>query len=155
MTNDPYNTKGAGQPERRRRADRHTPNQDPQRGQQPYRGEYPPEDAAPLPLGSEPRSFVPPPPRPQASRPEVPASYDYERFPPEPQTISEYDDDEDDYAPRLWPKLLALVLGLLLIAAAGLYFLMPENSPDFLGTLRGGIVSALDGTLGLLGIKEE
>ncbi len=138
---------------RRRRSDRHghkaepNPYQPPQ--PRPQRANFQPDDdRAPLPLSAQAPQQ---PENPQAPRRQPPQSYDYERFPPrEP----EYEDDYDDLPP-LWPKLLALGLGLLLLIAAALYFLVPENTTGLMGTLRGGVASAVDGVKGLVGLKKE
>ena len=146
MSNDPYRPYSQTNTEpRRRRSDRGgrqtSPYQPPV--QQPQRPVYQPDDErAPLPLNG--RGSLPP-------RREVPAAYDYERNPP--QDIETYEDDYE--APALWPRMLALLLVLVLLIAAALYFLVPKDTSGIMGTLRGGVASVVDGALALVGIKEE
>ena len=116
---------------------------------------YQPDETAPLPLGSETR-VVPVAPQPLPQRPQASANYDYDRL--SATAANRYVEDEeydDDDAPRLWPKLLALALGLLLILSAGLYFLVPVNTDGILGTVRGGLDKVVEGAKGLLGLAEE
>ena len=168
MSNDPnmanYQANmGVG---RNRRSARHSGGkQPPEMPPAGARASYPDEGVAPLPLAprTEPAPYVPdrvdnspyaPPRR------EPPSVYEEasDRFPPryDPTRQQEYDDYEEyDDAPRLWPKLLALVLALILLAAAALYFLVPKDNKGILGTLRGGVNSVVDGVGGLLGVKKD
>ena len=149
MTNDPRNAPG---PEpRRRRSARHgiEPEQSPY--QPPRRPAYPQDDGqAPLPMGG-PQPTTPPQPTQLPPRREAPNNYDYERFPP--QERYEYEDEYDD-APRLWPRLLALVLVMVLLIGGALYMLVPKDSQGILGTMRGGVAKVVDGALGLVGLRE-
>ncbi|NLD35056.1 MAG: PQQ-binding-like beta-propeller repeat protein [Clostridiales bacterium] len=150
MTNDPYNA--SGQPPRRRRSTRHGAEPEHTPYQPPRRPAYPQDDGqAPLPLNTQPEG-LPQPPTQLPPRREAPNNYDYERFPP--QERYEYE-DEDDYAPRLWPRLLALVLVMVLLIGGALYFLVPKDSEGILGTLRGGVATVVDGALGLVGLRES
>lgn len=150
MTNDPYQLKG--QP-RRRRSERH--GNVPAARPPEMKAAYQPDETAPLPLGSETR-VVPVAPQPLPPPRQAPVNYDYDRF--SGTASNRYVEDEeydDDDAPRLWPKLLALALGLLLILSAGLYFLVPVNTDGILGTVRGGLETVVEGAKGLLGLAEE
>lgn len=137
---------------RRRRSERHAGAAAPK--QPEMKAAYQPDETAPLPLGSETRA-VPPQHMPQ--RAPVRASYDQDSYAaPAPRRFDDDDYEDDDYdAPRLWPKLLALVLGLALILSAGIYFLVPENSDGILGTVRGALGSAVEGAKGLVGLAED
>lgn len=157
MSNDIYRgPQGTGQPpQRNRRSDRHAgagsrpnPYQPPQPAVQ--RPAYQPDDDhAPLPLGQT----APQPPQALPPRRERPNVYDYERNPVTEPYGQDGDYEEDDY-PRLWPKLLALVLVVLLLISAVLYFLVPQGATGFIGTLRGGVASVVDGIGGLVGLKK-
>ena len=124
MTNDPYQLKG--QP-RRRRSERH--GNVPAARPPEMKAAYQPDETAPLPLGSETR-VVPVAPQPLPPPRQAPVNYDYDRF--SGTASNRYVEDEeydDDDAPRLWPKLLALALGLLLILSV-------LDLPDGLASLR-------------------
>ncbi len=141
MSQDPYaNYRPSAEQPRRRRSQRH--DRGPAVQPAPQRPAYQPDDErAPLPLS--PQSSLPP-------RREVPNTYDYDRYPPQ---NGEYDEDYD--VPRLWPKLLALGLALILIVAALLYFLVPKDQGGIMGTLLGGVSTVVDGAMGLVGLKKE
>lgn len=142
MSNHPYSpSPGQGeQPPRRRRSQRYQED-DARQLQQPG---YPTdEDRAPLPLGSTPE-------QPQRARP---SSYDYDSYAPaDPQGAYA---DEDYDPPRLWPKLLGILLLMLLLIATALYFLVPKDSSGPLGKVRGVVAAVVDGAKGLVGIKES
>lgn len=161
MTNDPYRNEGQVRHRRSERHSRAVPDR-----QEELQPAYHRDDAAPLPLGSE-TAGIPQAPRPQPvprpgqqplpPRPLGPVSYDDDRFSAPVSSRRDEDDGdeyEDDYPP-LWPKFLALALGLLLVIAAGLYFLVPEGSSGILGGLRGGLGGAVNGVKKLVGIAEE
>ena len=83
-------------------------------------------------------------------RREAPSNYDYDATPRRNATnTNEYDD-----APRLWSRLLALGLVMVLLIGSALYFLVPKDSQDILGTLRGGVATVVDGALGLVGLQK-
>ncbi|MHC1787007.1 MAG: PQQ-binding-like beta-propeller repeat protein [Christensenellales bacterium] len=145
MSNDPYQNRRYPQAQpRNRRSQRHDKAPSPYQPPLQQRAVYQPDDErAPLPLGAQ--GSLP-------HRREAPASYDAQRY--QPQDLPEYEDDDED-APRLWPKMLALLLGLLLIVAGLLYFLVPKDQTGILGTLRGGLEAAVTGVKGVLGLKED
>lgn len=143
MANDPYVNYSApsGSAPRRRRSDRH--GHGPALQPAPQRPAYQPDDErAPLPLGSQPAGLPP--------RQNLPDRYDYDRYPPQ---NGGYEDEYD--APRLWPRMLALFIALVLIVGALLYFLVPKDQGGIMGTLRGGVARAVDGALGLVGLRKE
>lgn len=144
---------------RRRRADRHRPEG---AAEAPRRAAYPPEEAAPMPLGGY-DAATPPPAQPAPGMRPAPRVYQEEdyappRRDPEPYRQSGgYDDayDEDDPPRRRWPAALAGLIFLAIALLAGSYFLIPKNADGILGKARKAAATVVDGGLKLVGLGKK
>lgn len=127
---------------RNRRSDRHR-RPDVNAGQPVRRAAYQPDDVP------EP-STLPPPGRYPGRM--APTSYDYDRY--APGTFQPQDAYYDDIVPRRWPWLALILVLLLAVSTAGLYFFVPANADGALGMARSAVVTAVDGVRSLVGLKE-
>lgn len=143
---------------RNRRANRHqTGKEAAQRNvDPPLRAGFPPEEAAPMPLGGYDAAQAP---RQIPPRDAAPLVYEEDappRQPVQPPRQPEYDDDYyyDDLPPRRWPLVLISLIVLLGLVFIGSHFLIPKNATGILGQVKGITTRVVDGGLGLLGLKK-
>ncbi|MDD4081241.1 MAG: PQQ-binding-like beta-propeller repeat protein [Eubacteriales bacterium] len=143
---------------RRRRADRHYPEGV---NEAPRRAAYPPEEEAPMPLvgydAAKPRQAPPAPGMRPAPRVYQEEDYAPPRRDPEPYRQDAYaaHDYYEDEPRRRWPRVLAALLALVIIAFAASYFLIPQDAGGILGQARKTATTVVNGGLNLVGLGKK
>ena len=151
---------------RRRRSDPHRAQTPKNPENKPQRAGFPPDDTAPMPLGgydaARPAAPIEPPRETGPNYRSAPRVYEEDAYLPPRRDPREYEVlpydgeyDDDDPPRRRWPLVLLALILLAALALAASYFFVPKDTSGILGTARGISHSAVDGAMGLLGIKPK